>query len=256
MSNLSSILKKRRRELGLTLAQIADRMGVAEATVQRWESGNIKTVRQDKLGRLAEILGVTPAVLMGWDEASPGAVSAGEDGGRTIPFDLLEIDARLNEQGHAEWVNYGSFLAEQPDYQRPAGTRRSTIRHYLVPAAAGYASPVDGEDYELIELDNVPPGADFCVTVDGDSMEPYIKDGSLVFVKRNADLSDFDVGVFYLDGDVLIKQAVTDSFRNVYLLSANPLREDANRTIRHDCDSALVCFGKVLINKLPQPVYQ
>ena len=48
MSSLSSILKQRRKELGLTLAQIADMMGVAEATVQRWESGNIKTVRHEK----------------------------------------------------------------------------------------------------------------------------------------------------------------------------------------------------------------
>lgn len=39
MSNLSTVLKARRKDLGLTLAQIADEMGVSEATVQRWESG-------------------------------------------------------------------------------------------------------------------------------------------------------------------------------------------------------------------------
>lgn len=39
MGSLSDVLKKRRKELGLTLAQIADKMGVAEATVQRWERG-------------------------------------------------------------------------------------------------------------------------------------------------------------------------------------------------------------------------
>ena len=68
MTELSSVLKRRRRELGLTLAQIADEMGVAEATVQRWESGNIKTVRHEKIGRLAEILKVSPAALMGWSD--------------------------------------------------------------------------------------------------------------------------------------------------------------------------------------------
>ncbi len=68
MSELSAILKKRRKELGLTLAQIADEMGVAEATVQRWESGNIKTIRHEKIGKLADLLKVTPAALMGWDE--------------------------------------------------------------------------------------------------------------------------------------------------------------------------------------------
>ena len=32
---------ERREALGLTLAQLADRMGVSEATVQRWEAGVI-----------------------------------------------------------------------------------------------------------------------------------------------------------------------------------------------------------------------
>lgn len=71
MSDLSTVLKQRRKALGLTLAQIADKMGVAEATVQRWESGNIKSIRHEKIGRLADILGVSPATLMGWEEQTP-----------------------------------------------------------------------------------------------------------------------------------------------------------------------------------------
>lgn len=69
MNRLSIILKARRKELGLTLAQIAERMGVAEATVQRWESGNIKSIRYDKMDKLAEILCVNPASFMGWDDS-------------------------------------------------------------------------------------------------------------------------------------------------------------------------------------------
>lgn len=67
MTGLSTVLKQRRKELGLTLAQIADLMGVAEATVQRWESGNIKTIRHDKISKLADVLNVSPASLMGWE---------------------------------------------------------------------------------------------------------------------------------------------------------------------------------------------
>lgn len=70
MIQLSTILKQRRKELGLTLAQIADAMNVTEATVQRWESGNIKNIRYDKIGKLAEVLKVSPALLMGWNDAS------------------------------------------------------------------------------------------------------------------------------------------------------------------------------------------
>lgn len=70
MENLSVVLKRRRKDLGLTLAQVADAMGVAEATVQRWESGNIKSIRYEKIGRLAEILEVSPASFMGWEDAN------------------------------------------------------------------------------------------------------------------------------------------------------------------------------------------
>ncbi len=85
MGSLSSVLKKRRKELGLTLAQIADAMGVSEATVQRWESGNIKTLRYGKMEKLAEILNISPAYLMGWEDKS------GETDLGLVYMDLAEM---------------------------------------------------------------------------------------------------------------------------------------------------------------------
>lgn len=67
---LPNILRKRRKELGLTLAEIADKMGVSEATVQRWESGNIKNIPQGRISKLAELLCATPAYLMGWEDGA------------------------------------------------------------------------------------------------------------------------------------------------------------------------------------------
>lgn len=81
VENLSAVLKARRKELGLTLAQIADQMGVAEATVQRWESGNIKSIRYEKINKLADILKVSPASFMGWDNSSGG-----------IPSNIIPLD--------------------------------------------------------------------------------------------------------------------------------------------------------------------
>lgn len=69
MNSLSTVLKRRRRELGLTLLQIAEEMNVSEATVQRWESGAIKMLRHERITQLAQILKVPPASLMGWDAA-------------------------------------------------------------------------------------------------------------------------------------------------------------------------------------------
>ena len=81
VENLSVTLKRRRKEMGFTLAQIADEMGVTEATVQRWESGNIKSIRYDKIKKLAEVLKVHPASFMGWGENKNG-----------IPENLTPLD--------------------------------------------------------------------------------------------------------------------------------------------------------------------
>lgn len=144
------------------------------------------------------------------------------------------------------------------EYARCTAGELVYIRHYLVPAAAGYASPIEGEDYEDIPLpDGAPAGADFCITVRGDSMEPYLPDGSFAYVKRGASLQEFDVGIFYVDGDALIKQWCVDYGGTLHLLSANPKREDANRQIPKGSTSTVVCFGKVLMDhRLPAPIYQ
>ena len=64
--SIADIIKQRRIELNLTLKEVAIKVGVAEATVQRWESGNIKNLRQDKISKLAEALKCSPQHLMGW----------------------------------------------------------------------------------------------------------------------------------------------------------------------------------------------
>ena len=65
------IVRKRRLEIGATLEEIGKAVGVSKATVQRWESGEIKNVRRDKIDRLADALQTTPSCLMGWEEPPP-----------------------------------------------------------------------------------------------------------------------------------------------------------------------------------------
>ena len=68
-------IRRRRKECGLTLLDVANKIGVKEATVQRYESGNIKNIKHDTLVRLAEVLDTTPAALMGWESEDENADS-------------------------------------------------------------------------------------------------------------------------------------------------------------------------------------
>lgn len=242
-------LKFYRNVAKLTQKEVAAYLKVAESTYSLYENEKRK-IGFEELLKLGELYGVTV------DELLDNKKSAPPEGDADNLINQIYKD--LNDHGRAELERYGNYLRSQDVYKRvEAEPHIEYIRHYLVPAAAGYASPIEGEDYETIPLDpKAPRGADFCITIRGDSMMPFIGDGDLVYIKRGADMTDFDVGVFYVDGDVLCKQYCVDAYRNLHLLSANPAREDANRTIKADSMSRVMCFGKVLLpHKLPQPVY-
>ena len=64
------IIKQRRIELGLTMKELANKVGVSEATISRWESGNIATMKQTKIALLAKVLGISPAILVSGELSS------------------------------------------------------------------------------------------------------------------------------------------------------------------------------------------
>ena len=66
--SIGALLKKRRTELSLTQRQVANEVGVTEATVSRWESGDIDNMRRDKIAGLANALKVSPLLIMGMDD--------------------------------------------------------------------------------------------------------------------------------------------------------------------------------------------
>lgn len=64
----NEVIRMRRKELGYTMKEIANAVGVSEATVSRWESGDIRNMRRDKIAALSRVLDVPPAVLMDWEQ--------------------------------------------------------------------------------------------------------------------------------------------------------------------------------------------
>ena len=64
--NLGERMKRIRLKKGITLLEIANKLNKTEATIQRYESGNIKNLKSDTIEMLANSLGVEPAYLMGW----------------------------------------------------------------------------------------------------------------------------------------------------------------------------------------------
>ena len=62
-------LKNRRLELGLTLEEVGNIVGVGKSTVTKWENGSIENMKRDKIALLATALKVSPLFIMGIEDA-------------------------------------------------------------------------------------------------------------------------------------------------------------------------------------------
>lgn len=61
-------IKIRRESLGLSVTQLAERIGKDRTTIYRYESSYIESMPISTLEPLAKALQTTPAFLMGWED--------------------------------------------------------------------------------------------------------------------------------------------------------------------------------------------
>ena len=233
-------MRARREELGLKQSELGRLIGVTGSAVGNYETG-VSYPRADVLLRAFRALGCDANYLFQdsleqTEGPSPEELElleqyrALDDHGRRM------VDLTLEEEAHRLSVT-------EPEESR-------VIPLYLTPAAAGYVSPAYGDDY-VEHLVPASSPADFAVRIAGDSMEPWIRDGSVVLVKRQTDLTVGDVGLFFVDGDMKCKQYYADRMGNVYLFSLNRERADADVILLTGCGVTLLCYGKVILEKRP-----
>ena len=66
--NIGEMIRKRRIELGWTQQELADKMGyTSKSTINKIEKGR-SDVAQKNIAKFAEVLGVSIAYLMDWEE--------------------------------------------------------------------------------------------------------------------------------------------------------------------------------------------
>lgn len=57
----------------MTMKELAQKVGVSEGTISRWESGEIKNMKRKAVAALSTALDIPLSVLMGWDESGSSA---------------------------------------------------------------------------------------------------------------------------------------------------------------------------------------
>ena len=105
-----------------------------------------------------------------------------------------------------------------PSKENKTATKKIPV--YFSPAAAGEPLPILADDYSLVNSESAPSDASFGIRISGDSMEPIITDKSVVWVKKQENIDNGDVGIFVLNGESLCKKLNTENGK-CYLMSYN-----------------------------------
>lgn len=110
-------IKRMRTHKDLTLKEVANYLGIKEATAQRYESGEIKNIPYDNIVLMAKLFDCSPQYLMGWETQNSsskkgvkipvlGKVPAG------VPIEAVE-DIIDYEEITVEMAKEGEFFGLQ-----------------------------------------------------------------------------------------------------------------------------------------------
>ena len=163
---VNEIIKKRRKELGLTLKQVAEKLGVSESLISRYESNDVKNMGIDKIIPLAKVLDTTPAFLMGWETKKEK---------ENINIDTVTTDYMMIPLYSSISAGYGASASEFIE---------------MIPV---FNLKKNGTEY-------------FAVKVAGDSMEPKIPNGSTIIIKKDIAIENGEIGAFCLNEENFVKQ--------------------------------------------------
>lgn len=185
---ISDRIRARREELGLSVAELAKRLGKNRATVYRYESNDIEDMPSSVLEPLAKALQTTPAYLMGWDDK------------QTKAFD------------------YANVFPVEPYVKLPV---LGIIR-------AGQPICCDQNNYGEWEFADAKygDGQHFMLRVQGDSMYPTIPDGSMAIIRIQDTAEKGQIVAFAMDGEyATLKRYYPQSNGTILLRADNPLAD-------------------------------
>lgn len=167
-------IKERRKQLGLTVDELSERLNKNRATIYRYESNDIEKLPTTVLEPLAKALEVTPAYLMGWEENAEV----------TSNSDL-------------------SALMQKYDNIKPIKLKRFPMLGEIACGAPIFADE-DKEHYIMADMDI---DADFCLTAKGDSMiGARIYNGDIVFIKEMPIVENGDIAAVIIEEEATLKR--------------------------------------------------
>jgi repressor LexA len=175
-------IKQRRKFLGLSVDELAEKLGKNRATIYRYESSDIEKLPTTVLEPLADALKTTPAYLMGWEDDKPA------DTLTVLPQDKIHMIPVFGSVA----AGFGAYAS-------------SDIIEYI---PLYIENDCDVEDT-------------ICITVKGQSMYPKIEEGDRIVVRRQDSVDNGRIAVVMIGDEAVVKRVECEK-NKLTLISINP----------------------------------
>ena len=141
-------------------------------------------------------------------------------------FAGLNQEGRIKARELIDLVFQIDKYRDEPDEPMEVNEVPRLYRLFDIPVSAGTGNFLDESGYEMIKAPAyVSDAVDFALRVSGDSMEPQINDGQVIWIKEQPSVDSGDIGIFVYSGDVYCKELYVNG-ETVCLKSLNPVYED------------------------------
>lgn len=221
MQTIGERIKFIRKEKHITQKDVKATIGIGQSTLSDIENGK-NTPSYDTILSLSKFFEVSPEWLLTGKEAvqhksvdysfTPEELHLIELYRQLSPINKTKITERVETM--IDFINETEVIYKAVPLvgHSAAGTPIETLEQ---------------ADYEEIETDKIK--SDFALTIKGQSMEPMINDGSIIFVHQTAQLENGEIGVFQIndtsfstDEEVTCKIYKYLAPNHIQLLSINP----------------------------------
>lgn len=177
---IGQLINNRRSELGLTLEEVGNAVGVSKSTVKKWEDGFISNMKRDKIAKLAQVLKLNPVSLITGEAATEQTI-----------FDRFD---NIKPLALKKFPMLGEIACGEPIY-----------------------ADEDKETYVMADSDIK---ADFCLKAKGESMiNARIYDGDLVFIKKMPMVENGDIAAVIIEDEATLKRVYYYPEQNKLILN-------------------------------------
>lgn len=209
MANIKDIRKK----LGYTMKELSLIVGVSEATISRWESGDIANMKQNNIVSLANALNISPLQVLDFDDASIKGNSINN-------ADLYKYFPVSISAGSLENID--------------------AIQDYELVSISDKILGKYAKNKNIILL-----------KINGESMNKIIPNGSYIVVdtSRNTihDIKDRDIVVFSENGSYSVKRFINDSANQRILFKPDSTDDTFTAIeVKYENSEYLRLIGKVV----------